>query len=180
MQNITKAVREAKGEELSVEDMNMIADINRIRMNQAKMSAILKENSKSRLPEKAGKYTKIQQECIQKYKIIINEHSSCRGRMHAHVKERKICKWKPKNSVRATFDLLHEIGHVETHPGSMRRCESEYAATQWAIARFKEYKLEIPEAVLKKYQEYIWRELDRGLRRGGKNLPSRQSLQLKV
>ena len=180
MQNLIGEVRKAKGKDLTVEDMNMIADINRIQMNQAQMTALLKEKPEVQTTEKAGKYTKIQQECIQKYRIIINEHSSCRKRMHAHVKERKICKWKPKNSVRATFDLLHEIGHVETHTGYMRRCESEYAATQWAIARFKEYKLEIPEAVLKKYQEYIWRELDRGLRRGGKNLPSRQSLQLKV
>ena len=180
MENIVKAVREAKRADLTVEDMNMVADINRIRMNQTQMTEMLKRSATSEFKTEAGKYIRIQQECIQKYRIIINEHSTCRRRMHAHPKERKICKWTPKNSIRATFDLLHEIGHVETHTGYMRRCESEYAATQWAIERFKEYGLNLPEEILKKYQEYIWRELDRGLRRRGQNLPSKQALTLKI
>ena len=113
------------------------------------------------------KYLEIQQEVIRKYRIIVDEDSSCWGRMHAHVKERKICKWHPKSSVRATFDLLHEIGHIETTKSWMRRCESEYYATKWALERVEEYGIKIPDSIIREYQEYINMELDRGKRRNG-------------
>ena len=121
-------------------------------------------------------YQDIQQDAITRYRVIMDENSSCRRRMHAHVKERRICKWHPKNSIQATFDLLHEIGHIETKNRSMRRCESEYAATQWALDRCKEYGINVPDSIIKRYQEYIWRELDRGIRRHGTYLPTREQL----
>lgn len=124
-------------------------------------------------------YREIQEEVIQRYRIKIDENSTCWSRTHAHPKERRICKWKGKNSFKSTFTLLHEVGHVETKTGDMRRCESEYAATVWALDRCKEYGLEIPESVLSLYQDYIWRELDRGVRRHGRNLPSKEELTLK-
>ena len=122
----------------------------------------------------------IQDAVVKEYRIILNENSTCRRRMHAHVKQRMVCKWHPKSSLEATFDLFHEIGHIETTKSSMRRCESEYYATVWAIERFKEYGLEVPQKQLDRYQQYIWRELDRGLRRYGQNLPSKEALTLKV
>lgn len=113
-------------------------------------------------------YIDIQKEVISKYKIVIVENSTCRSRMHAHCDgTRRICKWSPKNSIVSTFDLLHEIGHIMTTTSKMRRVEAEYYATIWAIERFKEYGLEVPNLTLTKYQQYIDRELDRGLRRGG-------------
>ena len=112
-------------------------------------------------------YREIQDEVIQKYRVAIDENSSCRGRMHAHVKEKKVCKWHPKNSIAATFDLFHEIGHIETTTSKMRRAEEEYYATLWAFERLREYRLKIPESIWKKYQDYIYRERDRGVRRGG-------------
>lgn len=118
----------------------------------------------------------IQDEVIKKYRIRINEHSTCRGRMHAHVKTRTVCKWKQKSSLQATFDLFHEIGHIETTKSCMRRCEEEYYATVFAVNLFKEYGLEIPANTLKVYQDYIYRELDRGIRRRGKNLPSKEQM----
>lgn len=121
-------------------------------------------------------YQQIQEDAIKKYRVTIDEDSKCRKRMHAHVKERRICKWHPKNSALATFELLHEIGHVETKTSRMRRCESEYAATQWALERCKEYGVKVPEKVLKRYQDYIWRELDRGIRRKGTFLPNMKEL----
>lgn len=121
-------------------------------------------------------YQQIQEDAIKKYRVTIDEDSKCRKRMHAHVKERRICKWHPKNSALATFELLHEIGHVETKTSHMRRCESEYAATQWALERCKEYGVKVPEKVLKRYQDYIWRELDRGIRRKGTFLPNMKEL----
>lgn len=126
------------------------------------------------------KYTDIQNEVIQRYRIKINEDSDCWRRTHAHVRERKICKWNRKNSIRSTFTLFHEIGHIETYHGSMRRCESEFYATKWALELCREYGLEVPEEVVKMYQDYIWRELDRGQRRGGKHLPSKEALSLTV
>ena len=112
-------------------------------------------------------FTDIQREVISRYRITISERSDCWGRMHAHVKARRICKWHPKNSIQATFDLLHEIGHIETTTGSMRRAESEYYATAWAIERCREFGLVIPQKTRDQYQRYIDMELSRGLRRGG-------------
>lgn len=109
----------------------------------------------------------IQKEVIEKYRVKIEEHSTCRGRMHAHIRERKICKWHPKSSLQCTFDLFHEIGHIETTKPSMRRAEEEYYATCWAIDRFKEYGLEIPERTLHVYQRYVFQEVARGKRLGG-------------
>lgn len=115
-------------------------------------------------------HAQIQAEVIAKYRIDICDGTKCQNdwrRTHAHVKERRICKWKQANSIRSTFTLLHEVGHIETTKSSMRRAESEYFATAWAIARCKEYGLEVPESIRKLYQDYIDREKDRGQRRGG-------------
>ena len=120
----------------------------------------------------------IQEAVVKEYNITLNENSTCRRRMHAHVKQRMVCKWHPKSPLEATFELFHEIGHIETTTSSMRRCEAEYHATVWAMDRFREYGLTVPPRMLGRYQEYIWRELDRGLRRHGKNLPTKEELTL--
>lgn len=121
-------------------------------------------------------YKEIQEDVIKKYKIKINTNSKCYGRMHAHVRERMVCKWSPKNSVQCTFDLFHEIGHIETTTSKMRRCESEYYATVWAIKKCNEYKIKIPDSIRKAYQDYIDMELDRGKRRGGIGYPENLKL----
>lgn len=113
----------------------------------------------------------IQNEVIQDYRIKLDPHSTCWQRCHAHVKQRRICKWHPKNSIQSTFDLFHEIGHVETTKGDMRRCEAEFHATQWAIDKAHEYGLQIPEKTIKEYQDYIDMELARGKRRHGTGYP---------
>lgn len=122
-------------------------------------------------------YRQIQDEIIKKYNVTINTDSDCWGRMHAHPRQRKVCKWCQKNSVVATFDLLHEVGHIECYENWMRRCEDEYFATRWAIERCHEYGIEVPAKIRKVYQDYINMELDRGKRRGGQGYPS--SLKLK-
>lgn len=116
------------------------------------------------------RYVNIQNEVIKKYRVDICNGDKCKNdwsRMHAHVKERRVCKWKPANSLKCTFDLLHEIGHIETTKSKMRRCEEEYFATVWAIERCKEYGIEIPGEIIARYQRYINMEHDRGVRRGG-------------
>lgn len=116
-------------------------------------------------------YTDIQKEVIAKYRIDLCDGSKCSNdwrRVHAHVRERRVCKWKPASSIQSTFTLLHEIGHIETTKAGMRRCESEYYATVWALERCREYGLKVPERVVQLYQDYIDREKDRGVRRGGK------------
>ena len=116
------------------------------------------------------KYIAIQNEVIHKYNIDICDGSKCKNdwqRTHAHVKQRRVCKWKQTNSLQSTFTLFHEIGHIETTKSNMRRCEEEYHATIWAIEKFKEYGLTVPEKTIKSYQDYIDREIDRGKRRGG-------------
>lgn len=118
------------------------------------------------------KFIEIQKKVISDYGIKINENSTCRERMHAHIKDRSICKWVPKNSFRATFDLFHEIGHIMTTKAGMRRAEEEYYATVWAIDRCNEFGLEVdykvPDSVLFTYQRYIISEIARGMRRGGR------------
>lgn len=112
----------------------------------------------------------IQQEVIEKYRVDICDGTKCENdwrRVHAHVKERRVCKWKQANSIKSTFTLLHEVGHIETTKSRMRRAESEYFATVWAIERCKEYGLQIPDSIRKLYQDYIDRTADRGKRRGG-------------
>lgn len=128
-----------------------------------------------------GKYIDIQNEIIQKYRVDICNGDKCKSdwsRTHAHVKERRVCKWKQVNSIESLFILLHEVGHIETYRSTMRRCESEYAATVWAIDRLREYGLlgKLSNKVKKLYQDYIFMELDRGLRRGGNGYPSREAL----
>lgn len=121
-----------------------------------------------------AKYIDIQNDVIAKYRIDLCDGSKCKrdwSRTHAHVKMRRVCKWKQKNSIQATFELFHEIGHIETTKSHMRRCESEYYATIWAIQMFREYGLNVPEKTINDYQDYIDREVDRGKRRGGKNYP---------
>ena len=122
----------------------------------------------------------IQDEVISKYRITIVENSKCWSRTHAHVKQRKVCKWKQASSIQSTFTLLHEIGHIMTYHSNMRRCESEYYATVWAIKECQKYKLDIPDSIITDYQKYIYNELDRGIRRGGAYYPTRDELKLIV
>lgn len=113
-------------------------------------------------------YIEIQNEVIKKYKVVIVENSTCKTRTHAHCDgTRRICKWKQANSLKSTFTLLHEIGHIMTKTSKMRRCESEYYATIWALERCKEYGLNVIINIIYEYQRYIYMELDRGIRRGG-------------
>lgn len=120
----------------------------------------------------------LQDEIIKEYRITIVENSTCRRRTHVHVKQRKICKWKQKSSIKSTFTLLHEIGHCENNNSKMRRCEEEYYATQWALDKCREYNIDVPEKIIDIYQKYIYRELDRGLRRGGIGYPTREEMKL--
>ena len=113
------------------------------------------------------RFKAIQDEIISKYRVKIDPHSKCRMRTHAHVNERRVCKWVQKNSFESTFTLLHEAGHIETKKSSMRRSESEYYATCWALDRCREYGLQVPEKTLRVYQRYILQEVARGKRRGG-------------
>lgn len=113
------------------------------------------------------KYIDIQNEVIKKYRVTIDEFSTCWSRMHVHVRERRICKWHQKNSLKCTFELFHEIGHIENNNSKMRRCEQEYFATVWAVEELKKYGLTVPENIRKLYQDYVNREKDRGIRRHG-------------
>lgn len=127
------------------------------------------------------KFVEIQNEVIEKYRIDICNGTKCSNdwrRTHAHVKERRVCKWNQSNSIASTLTLFHEIGHIETTTPSMRRCESEYYATVWAIEKLREYGILNKVSAKQKelYQNYIYMELDRGIRRGGKGYPTKKAL----
>lgn len=116
-------------------------------------------------------YKEIQSDVVKKYRVDLCDGTRCKDgdwtRTHSHPKTRRVCKWKQANSVQSTFTLLHEIGHIETTKSWMRRAESEYYATVWAINECKKYGIEIPAKIIKVYQDYIDRTKDRGVRRGG-------------
>ena len=115
-------------------------------------------------------YIEIQNEVIKKYRIDLCDGTKCKSdwsRMHAHPRQRRVCKWKQKNSIQSTFDLFHEIGHIENNNSRMRRAEEEFYATVWAIDKCREYGLAIPAKIIEEYQDYIDMEVDRGTRRGG-------------
>lgn len=130
------------------------------------------------------RFTEIQNEVIKKYRIDLCDGTKCKdgdwSRTHAHPKLRRVCKWKQSNSIVSTLTLFHEIGHIENNNSQMRRCEEEYYATVWAVDRLREYGILDKVSVKQKelYQNYIYNELDRGVRRGGKGYPTKQELTL--
>ena len=122
-----------------------------------------KENSKMRKP-----YIQIQKEAVEKYNMILNPNSTCRERMHVHLRTRMICKWDYTSSLKSTFDLFHEIGHCENNKMSMRVCEKEYYASVWAVyTLLVDYGIKIDDKTIKAYADYIDDEKARGIRRGG-------------
>ena len=127
-------------------------------------------------------YKEIQDDVVRKYRIDLCDGTKCRddwSRTHAHVKIRRVCKWRQANSMKSTFTLLHEVGHIENNDATMRRAEEEFHATIWALERAREYGMEVPEEEVERYQRYINMERDRGLRRGGKgygNLDLREAM----
>lgn len=129
-------------------------------------------------------YTEIQNEVIKRYRIDLCDGTKCKdgdwSRTHAHPKKRRVCKWKQANSIVSTFTLFHEIGHIENNSATMRRCEEEYYATVWAIAKMKQYGIvdKISAKTKNEYQEYILNERSRGIRRGGANYPTVERLTL--
>ncbi|MBQ8331163.1 MAG: hypothetical protein IJX94_01520 [Clostridia bacterium] len=116
-------------------------------------------------------YMEIQNEVVKKYRIDLCDGTRCKdgdwSRTHAHVKKRRVCKWKQANSIQSTFTLFHEIGHIEANMSWMRRAEQEYSATAWAIEECKKYGIEVPDKIIEAYQRYIDDEKARGIRRGG-------------
>lgn len=115
-----------------------------------------------------NKYITIERDLVSKYKIVLNPYSTCRSRTHAHSDgTRRICKYTYTNSIESLFTLAHEIGHIMTYRTKMRRCESEFMATVWALQELSKYDVEVPLKVVDAYQSYINNEMDRGLRRGG-------------
>ena len=129
-----------------------------------------------------AKFLDIQQDAVERYSVTLCYGEYCKSdwqRTHVHVREKRICKWYPKNSIQSTFTLLHEIGHIMTNKSTYRRCEQEYYATVWALKEAREYyKLEIPDSIIKEYNDYVKMEHDRGVRRGGK-LPPYNTMILK-
>ena len=123
-------------------------------------------------------WKEIQDQIIKKYRITINEHSTCRARTHAHPQKRMVCKWIQSSSIQSTFTLFHEIGHCVNNNSKMRRCEEEFYATQWALDKCRELGIDVPNKIIEKYQSYIYRGLDRGIARGGFGYPTREEMKL--
>lgn len=112
-----------------------------------------------------------------KYKFIICDCEI----PHCFLKEKEI--YFPQNCFknpcsRDVFDLLHEIGHLETNKKGMKRCEEEYYATKWAIKEMKKYNFNISLADKRIFQDYIWKWRETGIKLKGKNMPTKKELTL--
>jgi hypothetical protein len=87
--------------------------------------------------------------------------------MHAHPDgTRRVCKWHYRESYKALFDLLHEIGHLETMTKSMGRTISEIKATEWAVDRLRSLGITVKRRYVHDYKKYITMTHDRAKRRG--------------
>lgn len=101
-----------------------------------------------------GMYTALQEHLIREHDVILCdgtidgeqcEHcrmSAHRCAYHNGEENRKIRNWKQENTLRSTFILLHEIGHL--YGRYDYKVEDEYKATEWALYRCLELHL-IPD-----------------------------------
>ena len=58
-----------------------------------------------------AKFLDIQQDAIKRYGVTLCYGELCKDdwqRTHVHIREKKICKWYPKNSIQSTITLLHK------------------------------------------------------------------------
>jgi len=100
------------------------------------------------MAEITGMYIAIQNHLIEEHKVILcdgmidgcqceyHRRSAHRCAYHKGDRNRKIRNWKQENTVKSTFILLHEIGHLQKH--YEYRVEDEYRATEWALHKFRE------------------------------------------
>lgn len=113
-------------------------------------------------------YKELQEKVIAEYNINIVENSTCWNRMHAHCEDgsKRICKWKQAESYISLYDLLHEIGHIETWKRGMKRCEEESIAILWQNNKIKELGLPLKRKYAQQYKDYVAMTYMRGIRRG--------------
>lgn len=109
-------------------------------------------------------YIEIQNEVVKKYRIDLCDGTKCKdgdwSRTHAHVKLRRICKWKQANSVQSTFTLFHEIGHIETTKANMRAEPKRSTTPPYGrLMSAKNTELNCPQKLLKNIKTIlIWKK----------------------
>lgn len=95
----------------------------------------------------------------------------------------KIIYIKTKNFFEPTtteiFDLLHEVGHIETNIPGMCHCEDEYYATVWANKELKKLGLEITEKRKGEYQNHIYKNRERDIKEKRRAIPTKKSMLIK-
>lgn len=101
-----------------------------------------------------GMYTALQERLLREHDVILCDgtidgikcqfHSITvhRCAFHKGPENRRIRNWKQENTVKSTFVLLHEIGHL--YGRYDYKVEDEYKATEWALRRCLELHL-IPD-----------------------------------
>ena len=132
---------------------------------------------------KAAWYKKTADKILQENNITACYRCDCHGwgkvtghsRAHAHVKARKICLASQPKGYRSFFTLLHEVGHImgekADYSSGVPRSLAEHNATEWAYSKLKELGLPVKRKVKIEYDSYIKEKVERGLRRGLKEVP---------
>ena len=87
----------------------------------------------------------------------------------------RVIRWvespRPKSPISLAI-FLHEVGHhVIGFESYKRRCEEEYHAWNWAIAKMRELGIEPDQRVLQRFELSMAYAVDKALRRGIKDLP---------
>lgn len=127
-------------------------------------------------------YTELQLNIYNRYKELYSFKFISEGLPYCILNTKEIYlnirDWLEPNA-RTVFDILHEIGHLETNTYKMKRCEEEYYATVWAINESYKLKLKISEEDKVLFQDYIWNLIDKAIKLHAKNVPSKEELTLK-
>ena len=101
-----------------------------------------------------GMYTAVQEQLIREYDVVLCDGTfngrACEYRnMTAHRcayhngdRNRRVRNWRQENTLKSTFILLHEIGHL--YGRYEYKVEDEYKATEWALRWCRELHL-IPD-----------------------------------
>lgn len=104
-----------------------------------------------------NRYLEMQKDIISRYNFILTT-CECSKNIHVHIRERMVCNWESVNTAMSTFNLLYEIGCIETYNDKLSDCERAYIAVIWAIKHYEEYGLSITYRTRKKYQDLIFRK----------------------
>lgn len=114
-----------------------------------------------------NKYTEIAERLLKENNITVREYrKSMSGR--AFIKEREITIPKPTGKI-SLLICLHEIAHIVN--GEIKpRFKEEYLAEKWAIDKFRELGMRVPQSYVRRAKRYVSYKVHQAKVRGLKHI----------